>query len=283
MGIITIVWDLPDSDGDSEILNYEVWWDDGAEDGNFVIIASSTGNALTFTTSTSLVTGNSYSFLIRAVNAVGASAYSDQATVIAGTIPGKNPTPIKFSASTESIEIRWSEASDGGSIITDYNVFWDNGVDSSTFVLKGSTGGYLTFTVPLDGDSTTVLIAGRTYSFKVSAVNGVGEGPQSDTLSIIAATKPDKPPTPTLVYQSPDQINIEWTESADGGSEITNYIILADIGGTSFAALIPTTGTALTRSYAITESDHSIVDGTIYNFKVVAVNAVDESEPSDAL
>ena len=98
--IITIEWELPATDGDSPILDYEVSWDDGAEDSNFDIIAPSTGNALTFTTSTSLITGNAYSFLIRAVNAVGFSDYSETVTVIAGTIPGKTPTPEKFVAST---------------------------------------------------------------------------------------------------------------------------------------------------------------------------------------
>ena len=46
---ITIIWDLPSANGFSIITDYEVWWDAGAEDDNFVIIGSSTGNALTFT------------------------------------------------------------------------------------------------------------------------------------------------------------------------------------------------------------------------------------------
>ena len=95
-GIITIDWDLPAFDGDSAITDYEVWWDDGAEDANFNIIGASTGNALTFTTSTTLVVGNVYTFLIRAVNAVGESPYSDQFSVIAGTIPDQPAAPIKF-------------------------------------------------------------------------------------------------------------------------------------------------------------------------------------------
>jgi hypothetical protein len=72
--------------------------DEGAGDGKFNIIGPSTGNALTFTTSASLVAGNAYTFLVRAVNLVGASAYSDPVTIIAGTIPGKTPTPVKFKA-----------------------------------------------------------------------------------------------------------------------------------------------------------------------------------------
>ena len=87
---------MPDSNGFSQITDYEVWWDAGAEDENFVIIGSSTGNALTFTTSTPLVTGGAYTFKVKALNAVEASPYSDPLTVIAGTVPAKAETPIKF-------------------------------------------------------------------------------------------------------------------------------------------------------------------------------------------
>ena len=201
-GIITIVWDLPDTDGDSIVLDYEVYWDNSAEDGNYSVVADSTGNALTFTTSSPLHAGNSYTFLVKALNAVGASSYSDALVVIAGTIPSKTPTPEKFEASVDSIEIRWSAPSDGGSAIIDYGVFWDNGIGGGVFIYTGSTDGYLTFTVPVSEESNA-LIAGRTYEFKVSALNAVGVGEQSDAIAVIAASKPDQPPTPNLVYQSP--------------------------------------------------------------------------------
>ena len=89
---------------------------------------------------------------------------------------------------------------------------------------------------------------------------------------------PDKPPTPTLVSQSATQITIEWGASFDGGSEINDYIVMADIGGTSFSALSPTTGSKLIRSYSITTEYHNIINGIIYSFKVVAKNAVGLSE-----
>ena len=166
---------MPESDGDSQILDYEVWWDDGAEDANYDIIGTSTGNGLTFTTSSTLIAGNTYSFLIRAKNLVGDGAYSDILTIIAGTIPSKTPTPEKYSASINSIEIRWDAPSNGGSEITDYKVFWDSGTGNEQYLYKGNTAGYLTFTVPLSGDTET-LIPGRAYEFKVSALNAVGEG-----------------------------------------------------------------------------------------------------------
>lgn len=87
---------MPASNGFSPITDYEVWWDAGAEDDNFVKIGPSTGNALTFTTSTSLASGNAYTFKVKAINDVEASSYSDSLTVIAGTVPAKALTPIKY-------------------------------------------------------------------------------------------------------------------------------------------------------------------------------------------
>lgn len=136
-------------------------------------------------------------------------------------------------------------------------MFWDRGLGNNLFVYKGLTAGYLTFTVPLDTDADG-LEAGRTYVFVVSAINGVGEGAQSNPVSVIAATKPDKPPTPTLVSQSPSHITIDWATSGNGGSEITDYIVLSDLAGVSFSALSPTTGSRLIRTYSITSTAHLI-------------------------
>ena len=85
---------------------------------------------------------------MRAINAVGASAYSQPISIIAGTIPGKALTPIKHSASVSLIEIRWDAANDGGSAITDYKVYWDSGLSNGEYVYKASTAGYQTFSVP---------------------------------------------------------------------------------------------------------------------------------------
>ena len=184
---ITIDWDLPATDGDSPITDYEVWWDSGAENGLYTQATDSTGNSLTFTRSSGLLAGVTYSFKVRAINDVGESDFSEVLEVIAGTIPGQTPTPTKFSADINHIEIRWEAASDGGSDITDYKVYWDSGDGSGVLDYKGSTSGYMTFTVTAADDS---IVGGETYVFAVSALNAIGEGTQSESVSIIAATVP---------------------------------------------------------------------------------------------
>jgi hypothetical protein len=94
--LITIDWDLPSSDGDSPITDYEVWWDQGSQSDSYSLLEDSTANTLTFTKTTELVAGNVYSFKVRAINDVGEGQFSDILAVIAGTIPDKTPTPTLF-------------------------------------------------------------------------------------------------------------------------------------------------------------------------------------------
>ena len=84
---IEIKWDLPATDGYAPILDYEVWWDNAAENNVFTKLTSSTGNLLQFSKSDSLVAGSYYSFKVLAKNIVGNSVYSNTAVVIAALVP----------------------------------------------------------------------------------------------------------------------------------------------------------------------------------------------------
>lgn len=42
------------------------------------------------------------------------------------------------------------------------------------------------------------LITGYTYKFMVRAINYIGTGPNSNSVSFISASVPDIPPVPTL-------------------------------------------------------------------------------------
>ena len=87
ISLITIDWTQPSFDGDSPILDYEVWWDEGSQSDSYERLVDTTGNSLTYTKTTDLVAGNKYSFKVRAINAVGEGAFSEALSVIAGTIP----------------------------------------------------------------------------------------------------------------------------------------------------------------------------------------------------
>ena len=66
------------------------------------------------------------------------------------------------------------------------------------------------------------------------AFNDIDKGPLSDSVSIIAATVPGPPQTPTLQSQSKTQIGITWNDPVDlGGTPLQTYLIQMDGGTTS--------------------------------------------------
>lgn len=92
--------------------------------------------------------------------------------------------PTKITASVTEIYFSWTTPADnGGTPITDFNVYWDEGTGGS-FEFVATSMNMLSYT-------KTGLTAGGTYRFKVTALNAIGEGADSPIGSIIAATVPD--------------------------------------------------------------------------------------------
>jgi hypothetical protein len=78
--------------------------------------------------------------------------------------------------------------------------------------------------------NTNLAPPGITLIYKVSAVNDVGEGPQSATVSIILGTVPSVPLAPVRAGATPTSINITWVAPSDGGSPITQYSVNINSG-----------------------------------------------------
>lgn len=111
---------------------------------------------------------------------------------MAATLPLAPGTPVSKFSSETSITIEWTAPlEDGGTPITDYQVLWDSGLGGA-FVSLGSSINTLEFT------PSYTLVTGYTYKFKVRALNFIGTGPESASVSVIAASTPDTPPTPYL-------------------------------------------------------------------------------------
>jgi hypothetical protein len=74
--------------------------------------------------------------------------------------------------------------------------------------------------------TTVQLVAGETYSFKVTARNSVGDSLPSESIAILAAKPPDAPvelsdvPGQTTAYQ----IGVQWSDGTyDGASPVIDY------------------------------------------------------------
>jgi len=91
-------------------------------------------------------------------------------------VPGV-PTGLSALPVGGQVVINWIAPSDGGSPITHYDLYRSTSL----------SGTYELVAYPLGSNYTDAgLSAGQIYWYKVSAVNGVGEGAQSNAVSVLA-------------------------------------------------------------------------------------------------
>ena len=70
------------------------------------------------------------------------------------------------------------------------------------------------------------------YNFKVRAINIIGLSPDSLIAVFMAAQVPNAPAAPKKLNADQTQVTIKWLPPLDnGGSPITGYIILWNMGG----------------------------------------------------
>jgi hypothetical protein len=129
-------------------------------------------------------------------------------------------------------------------------------------------GTVLTYT-----ETAPVLIIGATQSFKVTAINSIGEGVFSLALDALAAQEPYKPTTPTKKSASSTQIEVKWTAPLNGGTPITGYLVYKN--GIQVSDVSPDT-----LSLSITDN---ISAGVTYQVSFSAYNGVGGGEISDSL
>lgn len=125
------------------------------------------------------------------------------------------------------------------------------------------------------------LIEGHDYTFRVRAVNRIGESAPLTGIDEITAKdpfgKPDKAGQPIATDWDKDHVDLEWTPpKKDGGSPITGYIIekRPRFGQWEKAVEIP--------SKICSGRVPDLTEGQEYEFRVIAVNKGGPGEPSEA-
>ncbi|MGO4598630.1 fibronectin type III domain-containing protein [Terrabacter sp. 2RAF25] len=267
---VALSWQMPTSDGGSGITGYNVYRGTSAGAEGSAPIASNV--AITTFTDSGLVDGTTYFYRVAAVNAVGASALSGEASATpqaAATVPSA-PQSLAAVGSNTTVALTWSRpASDGGSAVTGYSVYRGTsaGAEAATPIAANVAGTSFT---------DTGLVNGTTYFYRVAAVNAVG----TSTPSIEASARPQAtlPTAPTGLVASGGNttVGLAWSAPAsDGGSAVTGYAVYR---GTSAGGEAATPVAANVAATSFT--DTGLVNGTTYFYRVAAVNGVGTSAPS---
>ena len=238
---------------------------------------TSTGGTATSYTVHNLTNGQFYTFRVRAVNSAGASAASGSRTATPTTTAPEAPESLSFTPGDGQVTLRWrAPTNDGGEPITHYEYEQDG---SGTWI---STGGTAT------SHTVTGLTNGQTYTFRVRAVNALGNGA---VVTLEATPSPStgrggggggggggpritRPGAPeNLLAEGGDgQVKLTWeAPEDDGGSEITDYHYR--INGRNPWTSIGSTQTTHTLT--------GLVNGTEYVFEVRAVNRIGRGRASN--
>jgi fibronectin type 3 domain-containing protein len=166
-------WTAPADDGGATISGYEVYR--GTSPGSATLHAT-VGNVLTFT-DTGLTNGTSYWYRVAAVNVAGTGDLSNEVSVTPSAAATAPSAPIGLTAKVQggNIRLAWSApASDGGSALTVYRIQRSSSSGTVTIEVLGSQLAYFDSPVPR-----------RTqYTYVVSAVNAVGQGPPSNSVTV---------------------------------------------------------------------------------------------------
>ncbi len=263
-GSVTVTWNASVSNGASAITGYSVVPNPGCTSCTVTNLSS------TSATVSGLTRHNWYNFAVTATNAVGTSNPSVASnSVMAPDVPA---APTNVSATTNqngSVTVSWTDPANNGSTISGYGIVPSPACGSCSYTnLSGST---------LSSATVSGLTPGGTYSFTVTATNGVGTGSASTASNSVVA--PNVPAAPTIgtAVSGNGSASVSWTApTVTNGSTITGYVVTPYLNGTT--AQSPQTFVSTATSQTVT----GLTNGSAYTFKVAAINGVGTGAQSAA-
>jgi len=196
---------------------------------------------------------------------IEAIRFSDQTVLV--RVPGAPTIGIATASSgattTGTATVTWTApAANGGPAITSFEIVATPTSGTSPVVTR--TGIARTAT----SGTVTGLVNGTTYTLQVRAVNLFGPGPLSAASNPVTPVGLPGTPTTVVAIRGNASASLSWTAPAsNGGSAITGYQVQVRTGTTVVRTDVltgPSTSTLVT----------GLTNGTAYNFRVAAVNAI---------
>lgn len=212
----TVSWDPPSDTGGSDITTHVLQADVG-KGGEFKEVYRGLECEHTFS---GLSPGHLYRIRAAAVSDGGTSEWCKIMKVrTLPVIPGQANPPVLSKAhkpQPNTLDLRWDPPDyDGGAAISGYVLEMEN----------PGTKEFREIHHLMDNVCTVRgLLPGKTYSFRVKALNDAGVGKVSVVSHITTAPgPPDSPREPDTVCRSAAAINVSWESPAENGTPVTGY------------------------------------------------------------
>ncbi len=269
-GQLLLTWSAPSDNGGSAITGYRI---ERSPNGNtgWIILVPSTNSTTTTYLDTRLRPATTWFYRVSAVNSQGTGPPSSVRNAMTTAAPPGPPQNVRARATgPKSILLAWDPPeNDGGERVTGYGIQVQGPNDNSWIDLERNTGTTTrTFT-------HTGLKPVTRYSYRVRAINRVGEGawsPMPPALPATALTHADFAGVPTgLTAQAVGTARIDLAWNAPrytGGVSIIGYRIEAsDDGGGTWNIIRRNTNARTT-----TFSDVNLRPATTRHYRVAAIN-----------
>jgi titin len=255
-----LTWEAPEDDGGSPITHYTIYSGTVSNDLEYLY---QVGNVLTYT-DTMYLPDTTFYYQVAAVNSIGTGPRSNEVA----SDPDLPSSPVlSAEVASTTVTLTWAAPDEGSSAITNYRVY--RGADGGSMSLLIELGNVLTYE-----DSTGTV--GETYVYQVAAVNDQGEGPRSNSVSVLLGAVPSEP-IHLGASAEVASIVLTWDEPVDdGGFTVTGYKVYRGASADNLA-LKATPGAVLNYT------DYDVVAGTIYYYAVSAVNEIGEGNSSSVI
>ena len=272
---MTIVFRAPTNTGGNAITQYEYSSNGGTNFASMGIpTLDSSTNTLRYittyqSTGATLVNGQSYSVVVRAVNSRGNSPSTNVISVTPFDVP-QPPTLESATPGNETITIVYSApANNGGNAITQYEYL----LNGTRFYIENASDATQSF-----GRYSYVytgLAVGGEFTVAVVAWNARGSSAPSQSFSIVPSGPPQTP-TITVIPQD-EYAEVSFITPSTSGNEIIRYEYSIDGGNTyaNIASALPVVnGKNVFNVYNLT-------NGNTYTFAVRSVNSLGTSSWSN--
>uniref|UniRef100_A0A6C0DS22 Fibronectin type-III domain-containing protein n=1 Tax=viral metagenome TaxID=1070528 RepID=A0A6C0DS22_9ZZZZ len=262
---IALSWTAPTSTGGDPITSYEY----NTSNNSLYRTLTSTGTGPITATITvdsnnvGLVNGQSYTVIVRAVNAVNPGASSTSKDALVANTPA-GPSNIVVTPLNGQISVSWTTPSNtGGAPITEYRY----STDGITYISLGSTSPAIITT-----DSQGLPLAnGQSYTIRIVAVNQTGPSTPVTASAVTPFVPPGAPVLGSQTLPAERTIAMTWTPSGlNGGPAITGYEY--NTSNTSNWRALTYTGTTTLTATITTDSNNNSLVATPYTVSIRALN-----------